>query len=301
MNWRLLTTINAIIALVTVAAVIFYFTRARSERSRSEREQTTLQSNSASDQPGKRADKPRIESPEDLANARVDDLGAVPAAALTELMARATPEQLAAMALKFNEAPTDARTFGGMGMFFQAWAQLDPKAALIGAFQIHDVAMRKLAANTVVWSVSPSAARDLIAYLGEHPDKDLADECKNEFLGSLISSWSHLDPEAASRFIDDLGDTKNELGYKARTTKRTTGPHSIRRQPSNGLRSRKERILSIPLICTTTRSEDGAVKISARHRLMLRSISMSPLLGWQCPRSLPQCSTTTILMKRQPG
>src|SRR6266404_8663408 len=197
MNWRLLTTINAIIALVTVGAVIFDLTRVRTGRSRSERQQTTFQSNLANNQPKERVDKNRIESLDDLANARVDDLGSVPAVELTELMGRATPEQLAAMALKFNDAPTDARTFGGMGVFFQAWAELNPKAALIGAFRINDVGMRKLAARTVVNSVSPSAAQELIAFLTDHPDKDLTNESKNEFLGTLISSWSLLDPEAA--------------------------------------------------------------------------------------------------------
>ena len=215
MNWRLLTTINAIIALVTVGAVLFDLTRPQTKHSSNQR-QETFQSNAVNNQPEKPADTNRIESVEDLANARVDDLGAVPAVELTELMGRATPEQLAAMALKFNDAPTDARTFGGMGIFFQAWAQLDPKAALIGAFRINDVAMRKLAARTVVGSVSPSAAPQLIAFLAEHPDKDLTNESKNEFLGTLISSWSLLDPEAASRFVDNLGYTKNGLAYRAR-------------------------------------------------------------------------------------
>lgn len=213
MNWRLFTTINAIIALVTVGAVIFDLTRVRTGRSRSERQQTTFQSKSVNGQPEERADKNRIESLDDLANARVDDLGAVPAVALTALMARATPEQLAAMALKFNDAPPDARTFGGMGVFFQAWTELDPKAALVGAFGINDVAMRELAARTVVNSISPSAAPELIAFLTGHPDKDLIVYCKNEFLGKLLSNWSQLDPEAASRFIDELGDAKNNPGY----------------------------------------------------------------------------------------
>jgi hypothetical protein len=131
-------------------------------------------------------------------------------------MSRATPEQLAAMALKFNDAPTDARTFGGMGIFFQAWAQLDPNAALIGAFRIDDVAMRKLAARTVVNSVSPSAAQELIAFIADHPDKDLTNESKNEFMGTLISSWSQLDPEAASRLVDNLGTAKEGWAYGAR-------------------------------------------------------------------------------------
>ncbi len=215
MNWRLLTAINAAIALVTVGAVIFDLTRARTGQSRRERQPTTFQANSASNhhQPEERADKVRIESVDDLANARVDDLGSVPAAELTELMRRLTPEQLAAMAFRFNEAPTDARTFGGMGVFFQAWAELDPQAAVVGAFRINDVAMREVAARTVVNSVSPYAAPELIAFLTDHPDKDLIDTCKSEFLGDLLSSWSHLDPEAASRFIDQLGNPKKGLDY----------------------------------------------------------------------------------------
>jgi hypothetical protein len=131
-------------------------------------------------------------------------------------MDRATPEQLAALAAKFNEAPTDARTLGGMGVFFQAWAQLDPNSALTGALQLQDVTMKKLAATTVVNSVSPSAAPELIAQITEHPDKDLLSECKNEFLNALIYSWSSLDPEAASKFLEDLGDTKTSLNQTAR-------------------------------------------------------------------------------------
>jgi hypothetical protein len=216
MNWRLLTVINAAIALVTVCAVIFGVRRSHTERSHGERPYTTVHSNSASDQRAKQTEQYQVEPIDDISKARVDDLGAVPAAELTQLMSRATPEQLAAMALKFNDAPTDARTFGGMGVFFQAWTELDPKAALIGAFQLNDVTLRKLAATTVVNSVSPSAAPELIAYIKEHPDKDLSDECKNGFLSPLIGSWSLLDPAAASKFVDQLGNTNQPFDYKAR-------------------------------------------------------------------------------------
>jgi hypothetical protein len=220
MNWRLITIVNVMIALITVGAVIFDLKRPRNDRSPKRRREPTSQSNSAISQSGsadhkpeEHAEKIRIESVDDLANARVDDLGAVPAAGLTELMRRATAEQLAAMALKFNEAPTDARTFGGMGVFFQAWAEFDPKAALAAAFRIDDVAMRKLAARTVVLSVSPSSAPELIVFLTQYPDKDLISEYKNEFVGNLISNWSQLDPEAASRFIDGMVDAKKNSGY----------------------------------------------------------------------------------------
>jgi hypothetical protein len=212
MNWRLLTAINATIALVTIVAVVFDVTT-RSHRART---RTTVQPSAEQNQAGEREAKARIEALDDLSQARVDDLGAVPAAELTQLMGRATPEQLAAMAFKFNDAPVDARTLGGLGVFFQAWTELDPKAALLGAFQLKDVTLRKLAATTVVNSVSPSAAPELIAHLTEHPDKDLLAECKNEFLDTLVSSWSYLDPESASKFVDSLGDTNTNLNYNAR-------------------------------------------------------------------------------------
>jgi hypothetical protein len=213
MNWRLLTAINAAIALITVSAVIFSITRRHAEHTR-----TAVRSNPTSEQTqaAEREAKARIEALEDISQARVDDLGAVPAAELTHLMDRATSDQLGALAFKFNEAPTDARTLGGMAVFFQAWAQLDPKNALAGAFQLKDITFRKLAATTVVNSTSPSSTPELIAMLTEHPDKDLLSECKNEFLDPLISSWSSLDPEAASKFMDDLGDSKTSLNYKAR-------------------------------------------------------------------------------------
>src|SRR5256885_13511700 len=136
MNWRLLTAINAAIALITVGAVTFVVaTRPRDEHAR-----TKVQSNlkNEQNQRAEREAKARIEALDDLSQARVGDLGAVPAAELTHLMDRATPEQLAALALKFNDAPVDGRTLGGMGVFFQAWAEVDPKASLIGAFQLKD-------------------------------------------------------------------------------------------------------------------------------------------------------------------
>jgi hypothetical protein len=212
MNWRVLTAINAAIALVTVSAVIFGITRRHAEHKRKVVQNPTKEQSQAAE----REAKARIEALNDISQARVDDLGSVPAAELTHLMDRATPEQLAALAFKFNEAPTDARTFGGMGVFFQAWSNLDPQAALTGAFQLNDVTMRKLAATAVVNSVSPSAAPELIAYLTEHPDKDLLSECKNAFLDPLIASWSSLDPEEASKFMDALGNAKSSLNSTAR-------------------------------------------------------------------------------------
>lgn len=217
MNWRLLTAINAAIALVTVCGVIYLVTRSpATQQSRANQRQTASESSAGIKQPEAQERKVHIESVDDLTNARVDDLGAVPAVELTELMRRATPEQLAALAAKFNDAPTDARTLGGMAIFFQNWAELDPQNALINAFKLNDVTFRKLATTAVVGSASPSAAAELIGYITQHPDKDLSEECKDRFLNPLIDNWSTLDPEAASKYMDEVGDTKNNLNSSAR-------------------------------------------------------------------------------------
>src|SRR5712671_851123 len=98
MNWRLLTAINAAIALITLSSIIYVVNRPRPERTRatSVRSAPTNEQKQAAD----REAKARVEALNDLSQARVDDLGAVPAAELTHLMDRATPEQLAALAMK---------------------------------------------------------------------------------------------------------------------------------------------------------------------------------------------------------
>jgi hypothetical protein len=213
MNWRTLTIINAGIALITITVVIFGVSRSRPEKNRA---QPPAKSLAEQKQVLESSEKKIVEHLDDFSQARVDNMGAVPAAELTQLMGRADPAQIAALAQKFNDVPVDAHTMGGLGVFFQAWTGLDSNAALTGAFQLSDVTLRKLAARTVINSVSPSEAPGLIAYLAEHPDKDLEAECKDDFLGGLVASWSMLDPEAAAKYMDALGNTKNDLAIRAR-------------------------------------------------------------------------------------
>ena len=217
MNWRLVTIINGAIALITISAVIVYLTRSQSQHKASEVEG---KSNAATNQTAETAAGGRehpLENLSEISDIRVNDLGAVAAAELTQIMARATPAELAALALKFNNLPIDGHTLGGLGVFFQAWSELDPKSALAGAFRLKDTTLRKLAASTVVCSVSPSAAPTLVTMLRDNPDKDLLAECKNTFLTPLVAGWALLDPEAAAKFVDDLGKTKTNFDYNARS------------------------------------------------------------------------------------
>jgi hypothetical protein len=93
MNWRLITLVNAAIALVAVGAVIFDLTRPRGDHGHLGAVHKTAGSN-PTDVPSPindRQAKARIEALDNLSQARVDDLGSVPASELTHLMDRATP------------------------------------------------------------------------------------------------------------------------------------------------------------------------------------------------------------------
>ena len=215
MNWRYLTIVNAAIALITVSAVIFDVTRSRPHSGAAEVAEKSNGANNPSVAAKRRANP--LEDVESVLDIRVDDLGAVASSELSQIMGRAKPGELSALALKFNDLPVDAHTLGGLGVFFQAWTELDPKGALIGAFRLKDVTLRKLAARVVVNSISPSAAPDLAGYLMEHPDKDLMAESKGEYLGALIGNWAYLNPEDASKFLDSLGEAGRDLDYDARS------------------------------------------------------------------------------------
>src|SRR5207248_7531890 len=77
----------------------------------------------------------RIHGAGDVSDLRVDKFESVPPSEFYELLLRATPEQMAALGMQFNEQPTNVHTANGVGMFFQAWGELDAKAALQGAFR----------------------------------------------------------------------------------------------------------------------------------------------------------------------
>lgn len=197
--------INAAIAFVTVMTVLFDISQVR------HREIFVKPAASESPQTNQGRTLHPHPSLGDIARVRVDDLGSVPPSELYEVLLRATPEEIAALALKFNGLPNDGPTNAAIGVFFQAWAELDGKSALAAAFLINDVSLKRMAAGTVILSVSPSTAPELAAILKDHPDKDLMAECKGTFLDTLLERWSCVDAPAAAKFFENLGDT--QLGY----------------------------------------------------------------------------------------
>lgn len=156
--------------------------------------------------------KNRLLAPgDDITQMRVDDLAVVPPAELYDVLMRCSPEEIAKIALKFNDLPNNSYFSGAALMFFQAWAELDPVHALEGAFRVKEIAVKRGALNTVLGSASPGAAPQLVAALMENQDKDLTADVKGDFLTGLLERWAWVDPSAAAKYLDDLDDSKVSL------------------------------------------------------------------------------------------
>jgi hypothetical protein len=204
MNSRVATWINVLVALFTITAVgidirVHHLNAVRviaaEQAQRRQAEHSYLGDNATSD----------------IASVRVDDLASVPPAEIHDVLSHATPAEVTALALKFNDLPADGPTIGAVGMFFQAWAERDGMSAISGAFQIKNVDLRRVAALWTVGSVSPSISADVVRYLKEHPDKDLEKESKGAYLDLLLEKWAYVDAPAAAKYLDDLGAEKKSL------------------------------------------------------------------------------------------
>jgi hypothetical protein len=209
MNWRVLTAINALIAIVTISAVVYAVSHIRPLQA--ERRTTSAKLHSRNE---RAAHLSHTNSFRDITDVRVDKLASVPSSELYEVLSRTTPEQIAALALKFNDLSYDAPTLGAVGTFFQTWANIDGKAALAAAFRLRDLRLKRAAAVAVVESASPSLCGELALQLRDHPDADLLSESKGAFLDVLLPKWALADAPAAAKFFDDLGDAQKALSYE---------------------------------------------------------------------------------------
>src|ERR1700687_5838832 len=136
MNLRVLTSINAFITIMTFSAVVYAVSHIRP--SQAERRTTSAKLHSRNE---RGTHLSHTNSFRDITDVRVDKLASVPSE-LYEVLSLTTPEQIAALALKFNDLSYDAPTLGAVGNFFQTWANIDGKAALAAAFRLRDLRLK---------------------------------------------------------------------------------------------------------------------------------------------------------------
>jgi hypothetical protein len=213
MTSRTITILNAAIAVVTVTAVTLDLQSRHRDHVRA-----TSAARPSSRANGLSKDRPHLYN--DVIDVRVDKLSSVPPSELYEVLMQATPEEIAALALKFNNLPPDGPSIGSVGMFFQAWAEIDGLAALEGAFRINDLQLKRMAAGTVIGSVSPALCADIAARLRNNPDPALLTESRGTYLDMLLERWAFVDGPASAKFA-----RRSPMGPRAASA--THGPRSI--------------------------------------------------------------------------
>ncbi|MEP7016042.1 MAG: hypothetical protein ABI925_11430 [Verrucomicrobiota bacterium] len=206
MKWRLFTAINAGIALITLALVAVDL-RANKKR-RAQSPMTESERDRAGDP--RRASLRDYEG-DDITRMRVDQIGSAPPSELYQVLLRATPEQRAALAQKFDDLHYNAPTHSATCIFFQAWAELDGRSALQSALEIRDPKIKFAAINTVVNSISPYDSPELAEHLLAKPDEVLG-RAHGVFLSALIARWAETDAPTAAKFLEGLkSDVKGAL------------------------------------------------------------------------------------------
>jgi hypothetical protein len=212
MGWPMFTVLNVAISLVTVITISWFeFSRPAPPlvaTTRVEQRENTAAPN------GLFSSSESLSN--DLTKIRVESFASVAPAEFYEILLRATPEQIAALAMQFNQLPINSRTGGALGMFFQAWAELDGKAALAGACQIRDAQLKRSAINTVIHSMSAMIAPDAATFLRNYHDPTLPSDFRNECMDAAISRWADLDPAGAAMFFEQSDLSNNPLAANTR-------------------------------------------------------------------------------------
>jgi hypothetical protein len=221
MNWRLATLVNAAIASVTITSVSWFELYRQPPPARRALNLTAQPVQHVNGRPNESRTISSDPAANQIMEMRVESFASVAPAEYYELLLRATPEQIATLASQFNDLPINSRNGGALGMFFQAWAELDGKAALEGAFRIQDAGFRRSAINTVLHSMSAAVAPETAALLRDYRDPQMSDEYQAEFMDAVISRWADIDPAAAAEFLEQSnlansplsGGTRNSVAW----------------------------------------------------------------------------------------
>lgn len=131
----------------------------------------------------------------DFSSVTIENLGNVEFDQAFELLRTAPKEALAAWTKRLENLPLTPRKTAAISMFFRTLAQIDTKAAVDLALNIHKADPRWTAIRAV----------DVAAPSGNLPEVarmySALSEAKLAVVGDLIGRWSMTDPEATAQFL----------------------------------------------------------------------------------------------------
>jgi hypothetical protein len=129
------------------------------------------------------------------------DVAAVPFQELYGLLARRTPEEIAALARQLQSLPRNPKSEAKIAAFFKAWATLDATAAFAAATSFQPE-LRSAAIGAVLDGADASVAGTLATSINELPEGIRPPSMKTNLLARAVGKWSQADPVAAAKFLD---------------------------------------------------------------------------------------------------
>src|SRR5438045_4450584 len=146
----------------------------------------------------------RLESKMEHPNILIGDIITVPFQELYGVLSTLSPQQLDELAARLKNLPAGKETNAKVAAFFNAWAHLDPVAALRAAAGFKISEAKTTAVQSVITSADAAQAKALARQIQEWPADVLTREQRNGFLSSLLMKWSDLDPVGAAKFFDTM-------------------------------------------------------------------------------------------------
>jgi hypothetical protein len=135
----------------------------------------------------------------------------VPFQELFGVLSSRSREEVAQLAEQLKELPAGRETNTKIGVFFKAWAHLDPKAAFAAAKSFKSAEARGAAIGAVIDGADPTAASSLAQSVVALPPDAFPTGQRAGFLGLALSKWSQVDPVAAAKFLDASASNDRSL------------------------------------------------------------------------------------------
>lgn len=148
------------------------------------------------------SDSSRSKSPEISKTILLGNITTVPFQELYGLLAQRTPAEIETLAEQLRDLPEGRDKIERIGVFFKAWAHLDPSAALKAALDFKSVETRETAIGATIGGADATAAAALTESIDSLPADLLPAILKSALLGSAIGKWAQVDAPAAAEFLN---------------------------------------------------------------------------------------------------
>ncbi len=142
------------------------------------------------------------------AQVSLGNITTVPFQELYGVLSALPPEKLDELAAQLRQLPNDKQTAAKIGTFFNAWAHIDPKAALRAAIAFKSMDAKNTAIAAVIESADVNQAQALAKAIKEWPEGTVGSGQRNNFLASAMTKWAQIAPADAAKFFDSIPTTR---------------------------------------------------------------------------------------------